>query len=119
MAKKKEDKVVVLTSLQLELLKVLVSGEAYGLEILDCINKARDQLGMRKVRIGSMYPTLKRLEEANLIKSELREEVAGNGTPRRKYYQILAEGKTAISRTQAYHRLLVGVAVAVGGTIDD
>ena len=117
MSKKKEDKVVVLTSLQLELLKVLVSGEAYGLEILDCINKARDQLGMRKVRIGSMYPTLKRLEEANLIKSELREEVAGNGTPRRKYYHILAEGKTAISRTEAYHRLLEGESTPNGQSV--
>ncbi|MEM7762118.1 MAG: helix-turn-helix transcriptional regulator [Cyanobacteria bacterium P01_A01_bin.40] len=110
MSKEKEHKnnhkVVVLTPLQLELLIVLIVGEAYGLEILDRINKARDEVGMRKLRIGSLYPTLKRLEEANLIKSELREEVAGNGTPRRKYYEILAEGQTAISRTKAYYRLL-------------
>jgi|GEM_PF-2667886 len=108
MSKEKDNQVVVLTPLQLELLIVLILGEAYGLEILDRINQARDEVGMRKLRIGSLYPTLKRLEDANLVKSELREEVAGNGTPRRKYYQILAEGKTAISRTKAYYKLLAG-----------
>lgn len=108
MSKKKGNKVVVLTPLQLELLTVLVSGEAYGLQILDRINQARDQFNISKLRIGSLYPTLQRLEDANLIRGEHREEVAGNGTPRRKYYQILAEGKTAISRTKAYHRLLAG-----------
>ena len=106
MSKQKDNKVVVLTPLQLELLIVLLYGEAYGLQILDRINHARDEVGMRKLRIGSLYPTLKRLEDANLIKGELREEVAGNGTPRRKYYEILAEGKTAISRTKAYYELL-------------
>lgn len=108
MSKEKDNQVVVLTPLQLELLIVLILGEAYGLEILDRINQARDEVGMRKLRIGSLYPTLKRLEDANLVKSELREKVAGNGTPRRKYYQILAEGKTAISRTKAYYKLLAG-----------
>lgn len=108
MSKEKDNQVVVLTPLQLELLIVLILGEAYGLEILDRINQARDEVGMRKLRIGSLYPTLKRLEDANLVKSELREEVAGNGTPKRKYYQILAEGKTAISRTKAYYKLLAG-----------
>ena len=108
MSKEKDNQVVVPTPLQLELLIVLILGEAYGLEILDRINQARDEVGMRKLRIGSLYPTLKRLEDANLVKSELREEVAGNGTPKRKYYQILAEGKTAISRTKAYYKLLAG-----------
>ncbi|MEO1691471.1 MAG: helix-turn-helix transcriptional regulator [Cyanobacteria bacterium J06631_6] len=106
MSKKKNDKVVVLTRLQLDLLLVLLSGEAYGLEILDRINKAREETGQSQLRIGSLYPTLKRLEEAKLIKSQLREEVAGNGTPRRKYYAILAEGRIAIDRTKAYYRLL-------------
>lgn len=106
MSKKKNDKVVVLTRLQLDLLLVLLDGEAYGLEILDRINKAREETGQSQLRIGSLYPTLKRLEEAKLIKSQLMEEVAGNGTPRRKYYAILAEGRMAIDRTKAYYRLL-------------
>ena len=119
MSKKKEQKVVVLTPLQLELLTVLISGEAYGLEILDRINKARDQFNIPKLRIGSLYPTLQRLEEAKLIKGEHREEVGGNGTPRRKYYKILAEGKTAIGRTKAYQRLLEGEASSGSQTIPD
>lgn len=105
---KKKNKVVIPTALQMELLRVLTQGDSYGLEILDRINDARDQVSMPKLRIGSLYPTLQRLEEAKLIKGEFREEVAGPGTPRRKYYQILAEGKTAIQRAEAYQRLLNG-----------
>ena len=117
MPKKKNDKVVVLTRLQLDLLLVLLDGEAYGLEILDRINKAREETGHSQLRIGSLYPTLKRLEEAKLIKSHLREEVAGNGTPRRKYYEILAEGRMAIDRTKAYYRLLTKESNSDGKTI--
>ena len=106
MPRRHEDKVVILTPLQLELLTVLISGKAYGLEILDRINKVRDKFNIPKLRIGSLYPTLQRLEDANLIRGDHREEVAGSGTPRRKYYEILAEGKTAISRTKAYHQQL-------------
>ena len=117
MSKKKDDKVVVLTRLQLDLLLVLLDGEAYGLEILDRINKAREQTGHSQLRIGSLYPTLKRLEEAKLIRGELREEVAGKGTPRRKYYEILAEGIMAIDRTKAYYRLLTEGSSLGGQTI--
>ncbi|MEL6441918.1 MAG: helix-turn-helix transcriptional regulator [Cyanobacteria bacterium J06621_8] len=117
MPKKKNDKVVVLTRSQLDLLLVLLDGEAYGLEILDRINKAREETGHSQLRIGSLYPTLKRLEEAKLIRGEMREEVAGNGTPRRKYYEILAEGRTAIERTKAYYRLLTEDSNPDGQTI--
>lgn len=116
---KQKKEVVILTPLQLELLLVLMSGEAYGLQILDRINGARSKFDMSQLRVGSLYPTLKRLEDAKLIKGEHREEVAGNGTPRRKYYQILAEGKTAISRTKAYQRLLEGETSSEGETLPD
>ena len=105
---KKKNKVVIPTALQMELLRVLTQGDSYGLEILDRINDARGQVSIPKLRIGSLYPTLQRLEEAELIEGEFREEVAGHGTPRRKYYKILAEGQTAITRAEAYQRLLEG-----------
>ena len=105
---KKKNKVVIPTALQMELLRVLTQGDSYGLEILDRINDARDRVSIPKLRIGSLYPTLQRLEEAKLVKGEFREEVAGPGTPRRKYYKILAEGKIAIKRAEAYQRLLEG-----------
>ncbi len=108
MPKKNEKGVIVLSALELDLLTVLMGGELYGLEILERINRARskEEIGMNKLGIGSLYPTLKRMEKAKLIKGEFREPVEGEDSPRRKYYELLAEGKTAISRTHAYRKLL-------------
>ncbi|MEL6928271.1 MAG: hypothetical protein AAFO95_06535 [Cyanobacteria bacterium J06600_6] len=41
-----------------------------------------------------------------MIEGEFREPVAGEGSPRRKYYRLLNDGEIAISRNQAYRRLL-------------
>ena len=106
MPKKNKEGVIVLSALELDILTVLMGGELYGLEILERINRARSQVGMNKLGIGSLYPTLKRMEEAKLIKGEFRQPVAGEDSPRRKYYKLLAEGEEAISRTHAYRKLL-------------
>ena len=106
MPKRNKEGVIVLSALELDILTVLMGGELYGLEILERINRARSQVGMNKLGIGSLYPTLKRMEEAKLIKGEFRKPVAGEDSPRRKYYKLLAEGEEAISRTHAYRKLL-------------
>lgn len=96
----------MLSALELDLLTVLRGGELYGLELLEQINRARQQVKISKLGIGSLYPTLKRMEAAGLIKGEFREPVAEADSPRRKYYKLLGEGEIAISRTQAYRKLL-------------
>ena len=106
MPKKNKKGVIVLSALEVDLLTVLRGGELYGLDILEKVNQARKKVGMNKSGIGSLYPTLKRMETAGLIEGEFREPVAGEGSPRRKYYKLLGEGEIAISRTQAYRRLL-------------
>ena len=108
MPKKNKQGGYMLSALELDLLTVLLGGEKYGLELLEQINKAREneKVKMSKLGIGSLYPTLKRMEAAGLIEGEFREPVAGEDSPRRKYYRILGEGEIAITRTQAYRRLL-------------
>ncbi|MEL6441988.1 MAG: helix-turn-helix transcriptional regulator [Cyanobacteria bacterium J06621_8] len=106
MPKKNKQGGIDLSALDLDLLTVLRGEELYGLELLDRINHARQQVEMNKLGIGSLYPTLKRMEKAGLIEGEFREPVAEEGSPRRKYYRLLGEGEIAISRTQAYRRLL-------------
>jgi DNA-binding PadR family transcriptional regulator len=106
MPKKNKEGVIVLSALELDLLTVLMGKELYGLELLERINEARSKVRMNKLGIGSLYPTLKRMEEAGLIKGEFREPVAGEDSPRRKYYQLLLEGEIAISRTDTYRKLL-------------
>lgn len=107
MPKKNKDGVFILSALELDLLTVLMGEELYGLELLERINQARSKVGMNKLGIGSLYPTLKRMEKAKLIAGEFREPVAGeDGSPRRKYYKLLGQGEIAMSRTKAYRRLL-------------
>ncbi len=106
MPKKNKEGVIVLSALELDLLTVLTREELYGLDLLDRVNQARKKVGMNKLGIGSLYPTLKRMEKAGLIAGEFREPVAGEGSPRRKYYKLLGDGEIAMSRTQAYRRLL-------------
>lgn len=108
MSKKNKEGIIVLSALELDLLTVLMAErkELYGLKILERINEARHEVKMSNLGIGSLYPTLKRMEEAGLIEGEFREPVAGEDSPRRKYYQLKPEGKVAISRTRAYRNLL-------------
>lgn len=106
MPKKNKEGVIILSALELDLLTVLRGEELYGLEILELINQARSRVGMNQLGIGSLYPTLKRMEKAKLIKGEFREQVAGENSPRRKYYKLLGEGTMAIHRTHAYRKLL-------------
>jgi PadR family transcriptional regulator, regulatory protein PadR len=106
MPKKNKEGIIVLSALELDLLLALRGEELYGLKLLEQVNEARKQVGMSILGIGSLYPTLKRMEKAKLIKGEFREPVAGADSPRRKYYKLLGEGTTAISRTEAYRKLL-------------
>ena len=106
MSEKNEKGVIALSALEEDLLTVLMGEELYGLELLERINEARNKIGRNKLGIGSLYPTLKRMEKAGLIEGEFREPSAGEDSPRRKYYKLLGEGQIAISRTQAYRKLL-------------
>lgn len=105
---KKNDKGVILLSALEEDISTTLMGkrELYGLELLDEINKARNKEGINKLGIGSLYPTLKRMEKAGLINGEFRESVVGENSPRRKYYKLSSNGQIAISRTRTYRDLL-------------
>lgn len=107
MPKRNKEGIIVLSALELDLLLTLKGEELYGLELLERVNDARKIIGMSKLGVGSLYPTLKRMEKANLIKGEFLERVAGEDSPRRKYYKLLGEGEQAIERTKAYRKLLI------------
>lgn len=116
MPKKNKEGVIVLSALELDLLLALKGEELYGLELLEQVNKARKIVGMSMLGIGSLYPTLKRMEKAKLIKGEFREPVASDDSPRRKYYKLLGEGTRAIDRTKAYRSLLQKEKSSLGDT---
>ncbi len=101
------------SALEEDLLIALLGEDLYGLELLEKVNQARNKVGMKELGIGSLYPCLKRMEEAKLIRGEFRERVAGQDSPRRKYYKLLGLGETAINRAQAYRRLLRAEKIAI------
>lgn len=85
-----------LSAIEKELLAALQHGDRlYGLELLSRINAARQAQGMRQVWVDSLYPALKRLEEAELIQGEWGEQVTESDPSRRRYYRITGEGKSA------------------------
>lgn len=55
---------------------LLVEGSAYGLELVD-------MLGLKR---GSVYVLLRRLEDKNLVMSQVEEGNGGGGGKNRRYY---------------------------------
>jgi PadR family transcriptional regulator PadR len=74
-------------TLEMILLKLLAGREMYGYELVSTL-EARAGPGFR-LKEGTLYPVLYRLEDARLI--EARWETPERGVPR-KYYRLTDEG---------------------------
>lgn len=85
-----------------EVILLVLSKEMYGLEILESID-SRSQ-GKISMGFGTLYPTLKRLEEANLVKGKWGEDRTGGA--KRKYFSITDEGKKQLQLTAELRLLL-------------
>ncbi len=78
------------------LLQVLVSGEGYGLELIDRVAKRTG--GKMKLHEGSAYPALRSLEREGLVKSyESPEPIPERGGRPRRYYKLTAKGARAVT----------------------
>ncbi|HEY9647351.1 MAG TPA: helix-turn-helix transcriptional regulator, partial [Chroococcidiopsis sp.] len=60
---------ITLSKLEEELLSLLVGRELYGLQITQAFEQV--SRGKRKLSIGTLYPTLSRLEEKGLVSSRM------------------------------------------------
>ncbi|NBD15483.1 MAG: PadR family transcriptional regulator [Cyanobacteria bacterium] len=82
------------------ILLLLHNQECYGLQIIKAIEQATQ--GQKKLNVGSLYPTLNKLEKKNLITSywgdEKRQE---RGGARRRYYQITEKGRATCQAKQS------------------
>lgn len=88
---------ITLSALEEEVLTLLSSGRAYGLQIQDAI--ASLSLSQRQVMQGTLYPILKRLEQEQFVIAQWGDSFAG---ARRKYYEITKLGLTALQQKQDY-----------------
>ncbi|WP_265522606.1 PadR family transcriptional regulator [Oerskovia flava] len=75
-------------------LRVLADGTTYGYAIA----AALADRGLGPLKGGTLYPLLKRLEEAGWVVTEWR---AGDGGPGRKYYALTAAGEVELARSAA------------------
>jgi PadR family transcriptional regulator PadR len=80
-------------SLELIVLHLLSSGEAYGYEIVSKLTAQTN--GALEVTDGTLYPVLYRLERARLV--TVRWETPERGVPR-KYYSLTGAGREELVR---------------------
>src|SRR5262245_40067830 len=71
-------------------LAALERGEAHGFEILRRLTEAG--AGTLRLKEGSLYPALYRLEEAGLIASTWEDGTGSRRGPRRRVYHLTAKG---------------------------
>ncbi len=80
-------------SIELIVLHLLASGEAYGYEIVTKLtDRSNGSLG---VTDGTLYPVLYRLDRAGFV--EVRWETRPRGVPR-KYYKLTETGRAELTR---------------------
>lgn len=79
--------------LEILVLKIISDDDVYGYEL---IKKLEQQSGSYfKIKEGSLYPIMYRLEDKGFIES-YRKELEGARKVPRKYYRITIEGKAAL-----------------------
>jgi PadR family transcriptional regulator PadR len=78
------------------ILSVLERDEAHGLEILKRLEAAG--CGLLRLKEGSLYPALYRLEAAGRIRAEWECEPHGRRGARRRIYRLTSKGKRELTK---------------------
>ena len=82
--------------LEMLILATLERGEAHGLEILRRLKIGG--CGLLRLKEGSLYPALYRLEAAGEIKAAWEVEPHGRRGARRRIYRLTAKGHRKLAR---------------------
>jgi DNA-binding PadR family transcriptional regulator len=77
--------------LEAMILSTLERGEAHGLEILERLEQAG--CGLLRLKEGSLYPALYRLEAAGHVKAAWEADQQGRRGARRRIYRLTPKGK--------------------------
>ena len=76
-------------------LSVLERGPAHGLEVLRRLENAG--CGSLKLKEGTLYPALYRMEEGGLLKAEWEDSQERKRGPRRRIYRLTPKGKRQLA----------------------
>ena len=82
-----------MTQVTARVLRAVSAGYRYGFDIMDACG----------LPSGTVYPALRRLEKADLLRSswESEDEAREHGRPRRRTYALTAEGRKAMVEAEA------------------
>ena len=100
----------LLSILEEDILTVLLGRPLYGLLISRAITDASN--GVRQIGVGSLYPTLRRLERKGVLSSYWEgdgDETQGQkrGGARRRYYQITPDGSKILLENRTIRQNLL------------
>lgn len=95
-----------LSALEEDILTVLLGQELYGLQICKAIAEASG--GSQTLKVGSLYPSLHRLEKKEFVTSRMdaNGDLKARGGNRRKYYRITGLGAKTLTQKQAIRQNL-------------
>jgi PadR family transcriptional regulator PadR len=85
--------------LETMVLSTLELGEAHGLEVLRRLEEAG--CGLLRLKEGSLYPALYRLEAAGEVKAEWEIEPHGRRGARRRIYHLTQKGNRKLNEGRA------------------
>ncbi len=89
-----------LSSLEQDILTLLLGRELYGLEMIEAMKTVGEKVSYPLVvGAGSLYPKLKEMEEGGLIVSQRR-------TAQRKYYSVTELGRRILNETRVRRQRL-------------
>src|SRR5262245_43743655 len=94
------------------ILSTLERGPAHGLEILHRLEETG--CGLLRLKEGSLYPALYRLEAAGQVKADWEDEPHGRRGARRRIYRLTAKGRRTLSAGRAQWQEFVQV---IGGIL--
>ena len=93
--------------LEVLVLSALERGEAHGLEILGRLEDAG--CGLLRLKEGSLYPALYRLEAAGEVKAVWEAEPHGRRGARRRIYRLTTKGRRKLDAGRVEWRQFVRV----------
>jgi DNA-binding PadR family transcriptional regulator len=100
--------------LETMVLCTLEQGEAHGLEILHRLEQAG--CGLLRLKEGSLYPALYRLEAAGEVKADWESKTHGRRGARRRIYRLTAKGRRKLDAGRAQWKQFVQILGPIMGT---
>jgi DNA-binding PadR family transcriptional regulator len=94
-------------------LSVLKQAEAHGFEVLRRLEERG--AGALRLKEGTLYPVLYRLEDAGLIAGKWEDGQRARRGPRRRVYRITSRGSRELARRRQHWQHFVSV---IGGIVN-